>query len=237
MSIARSLGSILERVGISIKRAASQTPARRAVFMEQENITLVVDVGAHVGDYGSGLRNRGYRGRIEAFEPNPDSFAQLQSRAGKDPLWNVWNVGLGDFRGERDLHISANQVSSSFLGMHDAHAQAAPDSRYIGSRSVEIRRLDDLSIARPLDRVLLKLDTQGYEQEVLNGGAETIQKVRLIEIEMSIVPLYEGQPLVRDALAFMEDLGFVLIWIDRVHFTDDRMRLLQLDGIFGRRDT
>jgi len=234
MRMTRSLGGVLERFGISVKRARHQTPARRALFLKQEGITLVFDVGAHVGDYGQELRRHGFKGRIEAFEPNPVSFTELQKRSAGDPSWNVRQVGLGDAKGDMELHVAANQVSSSLLAMHHNHVEAAPESRYVESRTIEVARLDDLSLAATDDAVLMKLDTQGYERQVLEGAAGTLGKVRLIEMEMSLRPLYEGQMLLPEALALLGDLGFSLIWVERVRFTDSRMRLLQLDGIFAR---
>jgi hypothetical protein len=143
---------------------------------------------------------------------------------------------LGDRIGEIELNISGNSVSSSILPMLAAHSSAAPESDYLGHESAPLITLD--SVAPPyLDGAqapFLKIDTQGYEWQVLDGALATLPKVRGIQIELSLIPLYEGQHLWRESIERLEAEGFTL-WRLQPAFDDPANgRTLQWDGLFFR---
>jgi hypothetical protein len=110
--------------------------------------------------------------------------------------------------------------------------------RYVASESVQIQSLDAMAdeLLGPSDRVWLKIDVQGYELEVLAGASKTIACVDGLEIEMSLVALYDGQPLIHDVLDVVNALGFELIDIEPAYRDPVSGRVLQVDGIALRRD-
>jgi len=123
--------------------------------------------------------------------------------------------------------------------MLDAHLKAAPDSRYIANEAVRVERLDD--IARPLladeGRILLKVDTQGYEEEVLAGADLVLRSVSAMQLELSLVPLYRGAPSLGHMLEMCEGLGFQLHGLIPGIYEQKSGRLLQMDGLFLRNGT
>lgn len=198
---------------------------------------LVLDVGANTGQYAARLRELGYGGKILSFEPLPDAHAQLLARAAADPLWEVHpRCALGAAAGTGALNVAGNSVSSSLLPMLDLHAAAAPRSIYIGQVETPVTTLDALleSSAGLARRLYLKIDTQGFEAEVLAGCAEVLPRIHAVEIELSLAPLYAGQQSWRWFIDFFESRGFDL-WELRSAFRDPRDgRMLQMDGIFRR---
>jgi hypothetical protein len=134
------------------------------------------------------------------------------------------------------MHIAGNEAqSSSVLPMLRAHEEAAPEASYVGTEDVTMERLDDVlasfDVAGP---VYAKIDVQGYERQVMAGAAETLAHVRGMELELSLVPLYEGSPLWEEMIALMKSQGFELKGFFS-GFTDERTgRLLQADGVFFR---
>ena len=120
--------------------------------------------------------------------------------------------------------------------MTEAHSSAACDSAYIGSEKVPIARLDSVvsDYISPSDRFFIKIDTQGFEWQVLEGASETLKKAQGVLCEMSLVPLYEGQKLWLEMLNRFETEGFTL-WAIQRGFTDPRDgRSLQVNAIFFR---
>lgn len=211
------------------KTDAVETASRRARFVDQEGITIVLDVGADVGLYGLSLRDHGYSGRIESFEPRPSAYESLRQRP-----WSTHRAAVGADTGSVRFNVSENAVSSSPLPMLETHLTSAPASRVTDVIEVEVVTLDSMDLVKDTDRVLLKIDVQGYEGAVLEGASETLVRTRMIEMELSLVPLYEGQMLYRDAIDRLHDLGFELIWIARGLQHPANGRLLQIDGIFAR---
>jgi FkbM family methyltransferase len=219
---------------VSLSRLSRTTPAQRVRFMNDAAITVVLDVGAHIGDYASSLRQFGYRGRIESFEPLARAYAELSACAAGDPLWTSHRLALGDSSGMLTLHVAGNEVSSSALGMLPRHEHGDPGSSYVRSEEVRVRTLDELGLTDASDRAYLKADVQGFEQRVLAGAGRTLESVRLLEVELSLVQLYEAGPLFAEMLEYLKDLHFEPIWLERAFIEADTGRLLQVDGIFAK---
>jgi FkbM family methyltransferase len=210
--------------------------ARRTFLLNEFGITAVLDVGANAGQYGTQLRRLGYAGRMTSFEPLSAAFAMLQQRAGGDRNWKTVRLALGDRDGEATIHVAANSCSSSLLDMLPAHAAASPGSRYVGAEIVPVKRLDDIFQEHVAvgDRILLKLDVQGYEPQVLAGAREALRRIDTLQIESSVVPLYRGEMLFPDIYRLVYDLGFRLCLIEHGFETPATGELLQVECIFHR---
>lgn len=213
------------------------TDPRLTDFLLQYGVDLVLDVGANRGQFAIELRRGGYSGRIISFEPLVVAHAKLVVAAAGDEQWAVAErCALGDHEGTSVLNIAGNSESSSLLPMLEAHSDAAPASRYIDTGSVPLHRLDGLVLSdvAAAERPFLKLDVQGMEQSVLDGAPEILQRLIGAQVELDLIPLYEGAPLIEEVIASMRERGFSLVFL-RPGFTDRRTgHVLQADGIFFR---
>lgn len=239
MGVLKSVQSWVRRVGFDIVpyNAGEHPVARRKRLIEHHRIDTVLDVGANTGQFGLELRRQlGYRGRIVSFEPLRGAYAKLQRSARGDSDWQVLNLALGDAPGLKKIHVAANSESSSILDMLALHLEAAPKSRYAGEETIQVETLDSIFERSCIDaqNIYLKIDTQGYEAEVLRGAAQSLKRIDTIQVEMSLAPLYAGQALFDDLYADLRGKGYVLMGIEN-NFGDARTgRLLQIDGIFHR---
>ena len=81
----------------------------------------------------------------------------------------------------------------------------------------------------------MKIDTQGFEWQVLNGAQNVLPGIHGILLELSLIPLYEGQHLWQEMIVRLEQEGFTF-WALQPGFVDPHNgRTLQVDGIFYRR--
>ena len=210
---------------------------RLLAALNRHGVTLAVDVGANEGQFSGQLRMIGYAGRMASFEPLAAPHASLAARAKHDPLWHVGRrAAIGERAGTLTLNVARNSVSSSSMRMLPHHLAAAPQSEIVGAESVEVMTLDEAlaGVARPEDTLFLKIDVQGAEEKVLAGARHTLARTRVMQMELSLVPLYEGQPLADEMIGRLKHLGFQLADI-RQEFVDPRDgRLLQADGLFVR---
>ena len=212
-----------------------------AQFIRQldfNGVNLVLDVGANIGQFGrKNLRDAGYRGRIVSFEPLSTAWNTLSAEASRDSLWNIApRMAIGDKNGDVRINVAQNSVSSSILDMLPNHRQFAPQSAYIAVESVPIKRLDEIvpQYLLPDSRIFLKIDTQGFEDFVLQGAQGILDRVVGIQLELSIIPLYEGQQLFDEMILRMKQAGFEL-WGISIAFVDmDSGRTLQVDATFFR---
>ena len=89
-------------------------------------------------------------------------------------------------------------------------------------------------VACETDKVYLKIDTQGFEENVLKGAESSLNHIDTIQLEMSLIPLYRDEPLFDEMYHFLYQKGYRLIAIE-AGFTDEETgQLLQFDGIFHR---
>ena len=229
----------VHKIGFDLHRLS---PASNPTFqllkaLNRFDIDLVLDVGANIGQFSSELRSVGYKGNLVSFEPLSAAHQALSKAARHDPTWRVHpRSAIGDHDGEIEINIAGNSVSSSVLPMLELHSSASEGSAYVGVESVPLRRLDSVAqeyLAKSR-RPFLKIDTQGFEWQVLDGAVAILPKIHGILCELSLVPLYEGQRLWMGMIQRLESEGFML-WAIQKGFTDPRDgRTLQVDAIFFR---
>lgn len=198
---------------------------------------LVLDVGANQGQYVRELRMHGYRGRVVSFEPLSDAYDTLSGRTEGDSRWSAMNVALGLRDGTAVLNVAGNDgASSSMLEMRERHLEAAPASRYVSRVEVPVRCLDSVwdEVAAGATRPFLKLDVQGFEAKVLDGGAKSLPQLVGLQLEISLVPLYESGMGLKEALRRSEELGMRLVTLNPGFSDPATGDLLQVDGVFMR---
>lgn len=239
MSIKHSIRKLLWSVGYDLSRfiPANNDIARRKQMLGFYGVDTVIDVGANTGQYSLELRHDiGYTSRIISFEPMSLAFSVLSERSAKDANWDIFNFALGDTASTAEINIAGNSYSSSLLGMLPSHLSSAPESAYTGKEVVVIKTLDEIFDGLNIHgkNIYMKIDTQGFESKVLNGAVKSLAKIDTIQMEMSLVPLYEGELLFVDMCKLMSEKGYTLVSIAG-GFTDPKSgQLLQADGIFRR---
>jgi FkbM family methyltransferase len=232
------LKKLFINLGIEVKRYNLNTSQAALVetFLKYHHIDLIFDVGANCGQYASFLRDCGYEGKIVSFEPLSSAYSQLLTLSKKDYLWEIApRCALGDQEGLIIINIAGNSQSSSVLSMLDYHLLAAPESAYCGFEIVQLSQLDTLAknyITEGTQSIFLKIDVQGFEKQVIEGAFQILPLVKGIQIEMSLVPLYDQQILFEDMLDFMRQIGYELHTIIPNFIDKKTGRLLQMDGIF-----
>lgn len=237
ISTLKKLASIF---GLEIKRynPSNSHASQLSAMLNYHEIDLVLDVGANVGQFGHELRQQiKYKKRIVSFEPMLKEYQALLKASKNDSQWFVAErSAIGSYNGSIDINISQNSVSSSVLPMLDAHSNAAPESSFISKESVPLLKLDD-AVNDHLDNaknIFLKIDTQGYEKQVLDGAKKTIDRCVGIQLELSLVNLYSDQSTIYELIDYMRDLGFNLWGISPVFADPDSGQMLQVDGTFFR---
>lgn len=229
----------VRRVGWDIRRVgpASDHGCQLVAAMNHVGADVVFDIGANVGQFAQDLRAAGFKGRIVSFEPLVKAHRQLERAANHDSGWVVHaRTAVGHQEGIVEVNVAGNSVSSSVLPMLDAHSSVEKDSAYVSSQRAPLVRLDSVAkpYLNPMSRCFIKIDTQGFEWQVLDGAVETLMSSRGVVLELSLLPLYDGQRLWRDFIDRMEVEGFTL-WAIQEGFTDPVSgRSLQIDAVFLR---
>lgn len=234
------LKKVLLKAGFEIKRYTpinSVNALMRKIIL-QNKTDLLIDVGANSGQYGKLVRELGYEGDIISFEPIKSVFENLKSNANYDKNWRTENFAIGIKEEEALIHISENTFSSSILDIKDAHVSAAPESRYVSQERIRVMPLDKFittDILNSHNSIMLKIDVQGYEMNVIDGAVSLLPSIKIVQAELSFLPMYSNGPLYKDVITRMDSLGFELFSLIPEFIDPNSGRLLQADGIFFNR--
>ena len=201
---------------------------------------VVLDVGANIGQFSRSFRAAGYDGHLISFEPHSEAHAELAASAASDALWDVVDkCAVGSEDGWAEINISANSYSSSLLPMLDLHRDAAPKSDYKGTERCRVVSLDTYiaqTFSDPTTSIGIKIDTQGYEARVLAGLRKNIDRVKVLQCEMSLAPLYADAPDISELCRILAKLGFHCVALSPGFEHRKTGELLQVDGVFAKRD-
>jgi len=186
-------------------------------FLESNPI-IVVDVGARDGFLGEIEDLKSYINYI-GFDADTDECARIN--ANTPPGFNNFRVlphfiGSGDEAHEFYIYNSPGD-SSRFTPCQSFTRKFNP--RFGIAKAVNVRPISLSSALQQegIDQVdFLKLDTQGSELEILKSAKHNLDGLLLIESEVEITQMYEGQPLIGEFLNFMNTNGFEVLYINRV---------------------
>ena len=233
--IKKIINTILKPFNIKLIRYRKP---RLLTIIERFNINLIFDIGANDGEFAKTILNGGYKGRIASFEPTSDAYKSLKVNASKYSNWIVYDqAAVGDENSMIEINIAGNNAaSSSILQMGEIHKESAPESKYIGVENVKQIKLDSIfkKYFNNEDQVMLKIDVQGYEEQVLLGIQKYIKDIQIIKLECSLVSLYEKDKTFEFYFDWMKELGYTLYDIEPGHVNIKKGQLLQFDAVFVR---
>lgn len=238
-TIKRSTRQVAKQFGLDVRRLdpLASEHTRLALLLAASQVDLVLDIGANAGQWAHELRRAGYAGNMISFEPLIQAHAELTKIAGQDEKWAVApRVALGERNADVEIYVAGNSVSSSLLQMLPLHAAGAPKSVYVGSETTPMVTLDSLvgNVIPSGRRIFCKLDVQGYEAKVLAGAVSLLRDTIGIQMEISLAPLYKGQPAFGELLDTMSRSGFEIFGFVPGFVDPASGRMLQIDGVFFR---
>lgn len=196
----------------------------------------LVDVGASVGDFTMSIQNHFGLRRALVVEPQPARSKGLCERFEGQEI-KVVDCALSDREGYQDLEVLNWDYSSSLLPLlrNETTILGGLDLGLRERIRCKVRTLDNLldqeGWREPVD--LLKLDVQGAEMLVLQGAERSLPRVRMVLVEVSFRPLYEGSAVFADVYAFLRDFGFRMLSMEEA-FRGTDGELLQSDVLFSR---
>lgn len=204
-------------------------------WLVTSGIKTILDVGAHEGEFAQRIRAILPDADLICFEPLREPFLALSQRFAGQPNFRAVQCALGEVTAQCDIHHNEYDASSSLLPMTELHKRSFTFAVQEKRETVEVRRLSDVVKEFDLrDPLLLKLDVQGFEDKVIRGGEEVVARAKIIILEVSFLPLFEGSPLFDDIYRILQARGFSYSGnFDQLNSPEDG-RPLQADAIFCR---
>lgn len=203
------------------------------VFLCSLQVDGIIDVGANRGQFTMVCQLALPVVPVVAFEPIAAEAAIYRKVHGQRPRVRLIESALGDIKGTATLHLSQSADSSSLLPIGKMQTELFDNTGEIGTITVQVQRLDDLSEHwAGRTRQLLKIDVQGYELNVLRGAVETLKSCTHVYVECSEIPLYDGQALRGEVEVFLLEHGFGVK--GRYNEQLSNGDLIQADYLFSR---
>ncbi len=205
------------------------------------DVTCVLDVGANIGGFRDFIRNSvGFGGLILSFEPVKSNLEILNSMAETDSNWIIYDFALGDQDGEMEINVMKSSEMCSFKNPNNlANEDFQNANTIIDKEIVQIKKLDTifpmLQEKHKIENAYLKLDTQGYDMEVIKGAQESLRKVKALQTEISFIQLYEDMPSFSEVNQTLDVKGFDISGIYPVN-RDSQLRVVDFDCVMINRN-
>ncbi len=239
---AKRQATLTRKLASGVASPTARSALRRGVaatiehdrVLRRLDLDFVADVGANRGQFSLAVRRFHPAAQIVAFEPLLQPFGVIRDIFADDPAFEVRPFALASETGEATFHISRQEDSSSLFAIGRAQSDTFRGTEEAGTTVVAVSTLDNqFSEMRIPTRSLLKADVQGAELEVLRGAGNLLEKFAHIYLELSLVELYDGQPLAGEIVTYLSQRGFELA--DVGHMTSDSDgRVVQVDVLFNK---
>jgi FkbM family methyltransferase len=201
---------------------------------------VIFDIGAHHGNSVEKFICLYPKAGIYAFEPDNENYARLSMRFAGISAVRSYRVAAGRTDGHTLLHQNNYHATHSLLPFKVGEINRwadANDFQETGVVEVDQIALDTFCARNDIAGIdILKLDAQGGEMMVLEGGEEMLSKqaIKALFCEVEFRELYEGQPLFWDITGFLMSRGYhfvnivgpkisemgILCWADAIYVND-----------------
>ena len=202
-------------------------------WIQKKNIKTIIDIGANQGQFSEKMRILFPESKIISFEPLKEAYQILKKNFINDKNYEVYNIALGNNKGVVEIEKNEYSPSSSLLEMNLAHKNNFDFAINTEKVEINIDLLDNIIKPSDIERPsLMKIDVQGYEDQVINGSTNTLKNIDIIICEMSYLELYKNQILFDKLYETFISLGFSYHGnLEQLHSPIDN-EILQGDAIF-----
>lgn len=226
------------RIGnFTFTRTVNIDPSERLSLVRNrflENSDFLIDIGANSGEWIKKIRNLGFLGPALCIEPLSTSFADLRSL--NLPNIELLNCAIGNKNCEVSINEASNSgLSSSILPLGDYHKKAEPSIKVVANSKVNMVKLSKILRKYSYQNIYIKIDTQGYELEVIKSiDRESWKKIYALEIEVNLVETYLNCGIIEDIIHLLRQKGFSPFRVENGFGLPNFGQQLQVDMIFKR---
>jgi FkbM family methyltransferase len=212
-TVDRSLGLrewLREANGAPAVAPVKSDPFTSTAELRHPHPNTVIDIGGSHGQFATEVIRDFPNAVIYSFEPIPQCFAELSTLSQTHPQLKPIQLALSNEEGQKEFNLSRFQDSSSFQQMLPRHLEAWPHTETEARIQVQMTRLDRYAQRMELRApIFAKMDVQGHELAVIEGGRETLARCQRVMMECNFAPLYQGQPTFIELYSAMTELGFL----------------------------
>ena len=161
---------------------------------------IIFDVGANEGEtidfFLSLLKNP----TIYSFEPEMKSYKKLLKKYEKNKAINLFNFAFGNKKEKLKLKtniksststLSKINTKSKYYNFKSFMLNPGSNNIFLSEENVQVEKVDNFFKQNEISTIhILKIDTEGFELNVIKGAQETLQKTKIIIIEFQLNDMY-----------------------------------------------
>ncbi len=231
-----SLRTLLARIlrGVANRIA----PVRQPGYLEEFHMVLqkagyapkvIVDVGANRGLWSTKTIKYFPDATYYLYEPQEELLPELQKLQRISSQVTINIMGVGAVKGHMDFSLNPRDDSSTF---RLSAAEAA--ARGFKQRTLPVVTLDEEYFDKGIYPSIVKIDAEGWDIDVINGGKKTIQTADIVFVESAILNKNVNNTLLR-IVAMMDDMGFKLVDFTDLNRTPTLRALWLVEAAFVRK--
>jgi len=216
------LKTALRKFGVEVKRSAF------GLVLDEDLKSLdkprpfrtILDIGANEGQSAAHFHELFPAARIFSVEPSSRTFEQMKNRVKDIPQVTPIRAAVGSSEGTTRLKITGASVNSSIL----PYLKPTGDDTIRDEEEVPLRTVAGICTEHRIEKVdLLKIDTQGYDLQVMKGAEALLSshRVRCILTEVLMVQMYEGQAWFHDIVTYLAGMGFRFCGLHGINREED----------------
>ena len=208
-------------------------------IIDSENVKVVVDGGASIGDVSEKLSLLFPKSKIYTFEPYPPFLEKLYAKAKNNEKIIVEPYALGKTTEKKLFNVNRSEGTNSLLESRE-DAGKLYGSLLVQDETIEVntKTLELWSKEKNIQTIdILKLDLQGGELDALNGARELFEfgKIKVVLCEVMFSKCYEKQPNWTEIVYFLESFDLKLLNFYQPFFHYGQ--IIQADLIFIAKNT
>jgi FkbM family methyltransferase len=184
---------------------------------------IIFDVGANDGQSIERFSSMFPKSTVHSFEPIKECYEKIFNIYNRKNII-INNFALGDKDCERIFHVNKNSYTSSFFKINKKYAELVNYDQINKSEKKKIKTLDGYVNLHKIKKIdILKIDTQGYELNVLKGGKKSLKdKIKFIELELTLADYYKKKINFYEIDKVLSKNNFILCNMDNFSYNKNK---------------
>ena len=164
-------------------------------FIGNKNIRIVLDIGAHKGEFLNHIKKIKSIRKVYSLEPQKKIFNELLKEIDNKKFF-AYNIAISNNNGKQKMQINDFSMTSTLSKLNEKSKYYKIKNLIIGNKKkkfefIKTERLDFFTKKRKLKNIdLLKIDTEGHELNVVKSGLKTLKKTKYLLVEFRQNDLY-----------------------------------------------
>ena len=164
-------------------------------FIGNKNIRIVLDIGAHKGEFLNHIKKIKSIRKVYSLEPQKKIFNELLKEIDNKKFF-AYNIAISNNNGKQKMQINDFSMTSTLSKLNEKSKYYKIKNLIIGNKKkkfefIKTEKLDFFTKKRKLKKIdLLKIDTEGHELNVVKSGLKTLKKTKYLLVEFRQNDLY-----------------------------------------------